>query len=125
MMVAQSALWTGLFYDDVALTAAYALARTISYERVLALRAAVPETGINTPFGRGTLRDLAREVLSLAAHGLQARARLNAAGEDERVYLAPLLEIAAGGPTQAEHWLERYHGPWQGDVTQIFGEAAL
>ena len=37
-------------------------------------------------------------------------------GLDESIYLAPLEAIAAGEPTQAEHWLARYHQAWQGDV---------
>ncbi len=125
MMLAQSALWTGLFYDATALAAAAALVRPLSYEDILALRSAVPVTGINTKYGSGTLRDLAREVLVIAAGGLKNRARKNAAGEDERIYLSPLQEIANGAPTQAEHWLARYHGAWGGDVRKIFAEAAF
>jgi glutamate--cysteine ligase len=36
-----------------------------------------------------------------------------------------LQEIAAGAPTQAERWLERYRGPWREDVRQIFEEASI
>ncbi len=125
MMLAQSAFWTGIFYDPAALAAAAALVAPWSYQEILALRAAVPVTGINTPFRGGTLRDLARDAVAIAESGLRARARHNAAGADETLFLAPLHEIAAGGPTQAEHWLERYHGVWGGDVTRIFGEAAF
>lgn len=123
MMLAQSALWTGLFYDQTALASAASLIKGISYEQIIALRDAVPTTGLNTPFGTGTLRDLAKDVVAIAAAGLSARARKNADGADERIYLAPLQEIAEGGLTQAEHWLERYHSVWQGDVTHIFNEA--
>ncbi|MCB5944563.1 glutamate--cysteine ligase [Acidocella sp. KAb 2-4] len=125
MMLAQSALWTGIFYDQAALDAAAALIRQFSYADILAMRAAVPVGGVATKFGTGTLRDLAREVVAISADGLRARARRNAAGEDERIYLAPLQDIAAGGPTQAEHWLARYHGAWGGDVRKIFAEAAF
>jgi len=125
MMLAQSALWTGLFYDEAALTAAAALIRSLAYEEILTLRAAVPRTGINTRFAAGTLRDLARDVLSIAADGLKRRARQNTAREDERIFLAPLQEIASGGPTQAEHWLSRYEGAWAGNATRIFAEAAF
>ena len=123
MMLAQSALWTGIFYDPSALAAAAALVKSLSYEQILALRAAVPTTGINTKFGAGTLRDLAKEMVAIATGGLKTRARLNQVGQDETLYLAPLHEIAQGGPTQAEHWLARYHGAWNGDVTRIFEEA--
>jgi glutamate--cysteine ligase len=125
MMLAQSAFWTGIFYDPAALAAAAALTKDISYETLLALRAAVPGAGLDAPFGAGNLRDLARDAVAIAEQGLQARGIANSAGEDERVYLAPLQEIAKGGPTQAEHWLAQYHGPWQGDIKRIFEEAAF
>ena len=51
MMLAQSALWTGIFYDPAALAAAASLVKDFSYQQILALRAAVPTTGINTKFG--------------------------------------------------------------------------
>jgi glutamate--cysteine ligase len=125
MMLAQSAFWTGLFYDSAALEAASALVRHFTHEDILALRAAVPFTGINTPYGAGTLRDLAREAVAIAADGLRARARLNEAGADERIFLDPLKNIAAGAPSQAEYWLDRYHNAWNGDITRIFSEAAF
>ncbi len=125
MMLAQSAFWTGIFYDPAALAAAAALIKPLSYQEILALRTAVPQTGIHTAYGAGTLRDLAREAVAIAADGLKNRAKRNAAGADERIYLAPLQEIAAGAPTQAEFWLQRYEQAWRGDVSRIFAEAAF
>jgi glutamate--cysteine ligase len=61
----------------------------------------------------------------IADHGLRARNKQNAEGLDERLYLSPLHHIAAGAPTQAEHWLERYNTAWLADVTRIWGEAAF
>ncbi|HEY8290085.1 MAG TPA: glutamate--cysteine ligase, partial [Acetobacteraceae bacterium] len=63
--------------------------------------------------------------LGIARDGLRARARRNATGQDETIYLDPLREIAAGGPTQAEYWLGRYEKAWGGDVSRIFQEAAI
>jgi glutamate--cysteine ligase len=123
MMLAQSAFWTGLFYDPAALAAAAALIRNLSYPDLLALRAAVPITGINTTYRSGTLRDLARDAIAIAQTGLKNRARRNEQGDDETIYLNPLHDIAAGGPTQAEHWLQRYEGEWKQDVSRIFEEA--
>jgi glutamate--cysteine ligase len=125
MMLAQSALWTGLLYDQTALDAAYELSRKLSYQTLLTLRAQVPHTGINTPFGTQTLRALAAELVAIAQAGLAARHRCDEQGRDERVYLDPLADIAAGAPTQAERWLALYHGAWNGDVTRIFEAAAL
>jgi glutamate--cysteine ligase len=125
MMLAQAAFWTGIFYDHAALAAASELTRGLGFEQISDLRAAVPRTGLRTAYGHGTLKELARDAVIIADQGLRARNRLNRDGLDERVYLGPLHHIAAGGPTQAEHWLDRYHGAWNGDVTKIFVEAAF
>jgi glutamate--cysteine ligase len=125
MMVAQSAFWVGLLYDEAALTAAEALLRDAAWEEAVALREEVPRAGLATTWRSGTLRDLAREVVAIARDGLRARGRYNVAGLDESVYLLPLEAIAAGEPTQADYWLARYHQAWQGDVRRIFGESAI
>jgi glutamate--cysteine ligase len=125
MMLAQSALWVGLLYDDTALTAAETLLSGAGWAEANAMRAAVPAQGLAAPWKQGTLRDLARDVVAIAQDGLNARRRLNKAGETEAIYLDPLAEIAAGAPTQAEHWLGRYNGVWHGDIGRIFAEAAI
>ena len=127
MMVAQSALWVGLLYNDAAVTAAESLLQGAGWADAVTLRAAVPRQGLaaSLPWRQGTLRDIARDVVAIARDGLVARARRDAAGRDESVYLDPLVEIANGGPTQAEHWLARFHGAWAEDLRQIFAEAAI
>ncbi len=124
MMVAQSALWVGLLYDDAALAAAEALVRSSPIEAFTGLRAVVPRLAMAAPWQGGTLRDLAKPVLAIARDGLRARARLQD-GQDETGTLDPLDEIAAGGPVQAEHWLDRYAGAWRGDVRNLFREAII
>jgi glutamate--cysteine ligase len=125
MMIAQSAFWVGLLYDDAALTAAEALVRNVTWEDAVALRSAVPREGLATAWRGGNLRDLARDAVAIAADGLHARARLDSDGQDEAVYLHPLVAIAAGEPNQAEHWLARFHQAWQGDVRRIYSEGAI
>lgn len=125
MMLAQSALWVGLLYDDAALTAADALVREQDWADYVALRAVVPRQGLDAPWAGGTVRALAARMVAIATDGLRARAVTDGNGRDESHLLAPLQAIVAGGPTQAEHWLERYHGAWQGDVSRIFAEAAV
>ena len=125
MMLAQSALWVGLLYDEAALAAAAALVARHPWADYAALRAMVPQHGINAPWQGGSLRDLAAEVVAIATDGLRARRRLDREGRDESIFLAPLHEIAAGGPTQAEYWVARFNGAWQGDAGRVFGEAAI
>jgi glutamate--cysteine ligase len=125
MMLAQSALWVGLLYDDAALVAAENLLHGAGWEHAIIARAAVPRQGLDSPWRRGTLRDIVADVLQIARDGLRARGRLNAAGDDEQIYLDPLQAIADGAPTQAEHWLERYARVWRGHASRIFAEAAI
>jgi glutamate--cysteine ligase len=115
----------GLLYDDAALSAAEALLCGAGWEDAVAARAEVPRLGLASPWRGGTLRDIVGDVVAIAKDGLRGRGRLNAGDHDEQAYLEPLEAIAAGAPTQAEHWLERYNGPWRGDVGRIFHEAAI
>ncbi|HEY4251896.1 MAG TPA: glutamate--cysteine ligase [Roseomonas sp.] len=119
MMVAQSAFWVGLIYDDAAQKAAAALIRGWSVEALRALRVAVPEQALGaTIAGRG-LRDVARDVLAIARGGLKAR------GLGEERYLDVLDEVAASGMTQADRWLERSAREWGGDVRPVLEAAAV
>lgn len=125
MMLAQSALWVGLLYDSAALEAAHSLVCSRPWQEFSALRDVVPKIGLSAVWQGGTLRGLAGEMVKIALGGLAARARPGPDGTDERRFLEPLLAVAAGAPTQAEHWLERYHGAWAGDASRIFEEAAI
>nr|WP_298797855.1 glutamate--cysteine ligase [uncultured Acetobacter sp.] len=125
MMLAQSALWVGLLYDDAALEAAYELVCERPWEDYAKLRALVPSQALNTPWGEGTVRDLAAQVIGIAMDGLQARNFVDENEREEWAYLAPLTALAAGAPTQAERWLERYYGAWMGDTSRIFAESEI
>ena len=130
MMLAQSAFWVGLLYDDAAFAAAE---RRITgsggpqadWADAVALRDSVPRLGLDAPFRGAKLRELARDIVAIARDGLRARGLRDADGRDESAYLDPLAAIAGGAPTQAEYWLERYRTVWKGDVRPILAEAAI
>jgi glutamate--cysteine ligase len=118
------ALWVGLLYDQTALDAAWDLVKDWDMAGREELRGAVPKLGLDAPLpGGGTLKDIAPEVLSIARAGLTARARLNASGDNETGYLAPLDEIVASGKVPAQRLLDKYHGPWGGDVSRVYEES--
>jgi glutamate--cysteine ligase len=129
MMLAQSAFWVGLLYDEQALAAALALLRGVGFEAVSKLRAAVPRDGIEVlldePWPAGTLRALAVEAVAIARAGLVSRGRRGPDGRDESGFLDPLAAIAEGGPNQAQHWLSRFHGVWRGDAGQILSQGCI
>ena len=120
------ALWVGLLYDEGALDAAWDLVKGWSMEERQVLRDSVPKLALDAPIaGNRKLRDIAAEALDIARAGLSARARLNALGDNESGFLAPLDEIVASGQTHAERLLARYHGEWKGDLTRIYAEESF
>ena len=125
-IIALPALWVGLLYDQTALDAAWDLVKGWSMEERESLRSCVPKLALDAPIAGGkTLRDIAPEVLAIARSGLQSRARLNPAGQDETQYLAPLDEIVARGKVPAELLLEKFHGEWGGDITRVYAEESF
>ncbi|MDQ3144098.1 MAG: glutamate-cysteine ligase family protein, partial [Pseudomonadota bacterium] len=117
------ALWVGLLYSDGALDAAWERVKHWTIEEREALRHAVPREALTAAVpGGGTMRDLAAEVLDIAAAGLRDRAQLNAAGDNESGFLDPLRDVVASGKTFADRLLDRYHGEWQGDVSRVYDE---
>ena len=90
------------------------------------LRDSVPRLALDAPLpGGGRLADIAGEVLDIAHRGLAARARLNAAGENETGFLDPLREIVRSGVVPAQSLLDRYHGIWGGDVSRVYAEESF
>ncbi|WP_213980194.1 glutamate--cysteine ligase [Sphingomonas sp. dw_22] len=118
------ALWVGLLYDDTALDAAWDLVRDWTIEERQALRDAVPKLALDAPIpGGGKLKDIAGQVLDISASGLKARARLNAAGDNESGFLDPLREIVRTGKVPAQILLDRFNGDWGGDISRVYEEA--
>ena len=84
----------------------------------------MPRHAFKLAFRGGTVLDLSRRALEIAAYGLQRRAILNGNGADESIYLTPLMEFVEAGITPAERKLELFHGAWNGSVDPVFTEFA-
>ena len=121
-LCALPAFWVGLLYDQTALDAAWDLVKDFSLEERNALRDGVPRHGLKLPFRSGSLRDIAIEALKLSAEGLRRRARRNADGADESIFLMPLIEIAEANETPAERKIALFKGRWNGSVDPVFRE---
>jgi glutamate--cysteine ligase len=122
------ALWVGLLYDQTALDAAWDLVKGWDMAEREALRSAVPKLALDAPLPNGTLRggklkDIAGEVLAIARAGLTARARFNSSGDNETLFLEPLDEIVASGKVPAQRLLDKFHGPWGGDIARVYEES--
>lgn len=124
-VVALSAFWTGLLYDEISLEAAWELVKDWTEEEREQVRRDVPRLGLDTPFDRSNLFDIAAQAVGIAEAGLVRRGRLNGEGKDETIYLSPLEETIRTGKAPASRWLEKFRGEWGGDVTPIFKEAEI
>jgi glutamate--cysteine ligase len=124
-LCALPALWVGLLYDRDALDAADALIADWSLAERTALRDRVPRFGLATPFRKGSVRDVAREVVRLAEGGLERRMRLDQNGDDERKTLLPVIETVEEGRSPSDLLLAEYSGPWQGNIDRLFDTHAF
>jgi len=118
------ALWTGLFYEQTALDAAWDLVRDWTWEEQVAMKADVPRLGLKTPFRGATVQQVAQRMLAISAEGLRLRRRYDGS-LDEVHFLDALMEIAISGRTPAEDLLDRYENAWKGDITPVFSEFAF
>jgi glutamate--cysteine ligase len=122
-VVAMAALTTGLFYDPGALSSASALIEDWTAEERQTLRDEVPRLGFRATIRGRSLREIVVDMLAMARAGLARRARLDARGQDETVWLAPLEMIVESGRSPAQVWIERFEGPWRRSVEPAFEEA--
>ena len=124
-LMALPAFWVGLLYDPASLAEASALISDWTVSERRHLRDQVPRLGLKTPFrGRHAL-DVAREAVAIAEKGLQRRAVVDNAGDDERKHLASLVEIAAEGRSPADRLLAEYADDWHGDIDRLFDTHAF
>ncbi len=124
-IMALSAFWTGILYDEAALDAAWDLVKGWSAEAREQLRADVPKLALRATIGGRVARDVARDALALSRAGLGRRGYRDPAGRDETHHLDYADEIVASGLTVAERLLERYHGAWGGSVAPAFKECVF
>jgi glutamate--cysteine ligase len=124
-IVALSAFWIGLLYDRDALDAAWDLVKEWSAENRETLRADVAKQGLTAVVRGRSVREIARDVIDLSRRGLARRARLDAAGRDESIYLDPLLRIVDSGRVPAQELLDLYHGRWERSVLPAFSECVF
>ncbi|MDQ6969369.1 MAG: glutamate--cysteine ligase [Mariprofundus sp.] len=114
------ALWKGLLYDPQAEDAAWNLIADWSFDEVNGLRQAVPRTALQTPFRQTTVVKLCEQVLNISKAGLQRLNQQNQAGEDESIFLEPVIRAVESSQTQAEHWLKLYQNEWNEDIDRVF-----
>jgi glutamate--cysteine ligase len=102
LSMAVPALFTGLLYDARALDEARELAFSLTLRDVQAAREALARDGLAARVGGRPARETALRMLDIAGRGLQRRAQLNAARQDESIYLRRLAKLTERGQSPAD-----------------------
>jgi glutamate--cysteine ligase len=116
------ALWTGLLYDDAALSEAHDIAMSMLPEEREYLRLEVPKRGLRTPFRDGTVIDLAKTMVGLSRAGLARRNFRDGADRDETRFLEIVERTLAIGISPARELLNSYQDRWQRTVDPVYDE---
>jgi glutamate--cysteine ligase len=99
------ALLTGLLYDATSLDLVTELAARFDYDAVEQARPRLVAEGLAGRIGGEPILPVALRILELADAGLARRAKGGPAGTDERVHLAPLVELVASAECPADRLL--------------------
>ena len=118
-MIALSAFWVGLIYDDAALDGALEVIKPWGVQTREAWRVGASVHGLQAEVSGRLMMDLANEVLALSEAGLKAR------GLGEERWLSPLVDSVQSGKVQADRLLDLYENEWRGDLTQVYPATAL
>ena len=121
-LCALPAFWVGLCYDQTSLDAAWDLVKDWDAETRENLRIAASQNGLNASIDGVNLSKVAKEVVALAYHGLEARERQGANGllANETHFLNALHDTLASGKSPADELIDLYNNEWKQDVTPIF-----
>jgi glutamate--cysteine ligase len=117
-IAALSAFWVGLLYDADALDESYEIIRKWDVETIRKVREQVPRLALKASADNLNIQDIAKQMLKISAAGLSRRAK-KLGIEDEGQYLAPIIDVAESGITQAERYLQKYMNEWNGDITKL------
>lgn len=123
-LCALPALFVGMLYDDASLKACLEIIKDWDYEDIEGLRRAVPMLGLDAKIAGRRAQDIAKEVLEISRSGLNARAQLNAAGDNETGFLSELDEIASSGKNTAQRLIEKFKNEWGRDINRVYEECA-
>ncbi len=117
LMLAAPALVKGLFYEEDCLWAAWDMVKRWSWDERLALYHDVHRRALKARIGGIEVAELARELLDIAATGLDRQRRPDQ--ETEAMYLERLRDLVRRGRCPADIIIEKWDGPWDREVKRL------
>ena len=124
LMPALSALIKGAFYDSDCLQAGWDLVKGWSFDERMQAYLDSHKEALSARVRRYAIVDLARELLQIGWEGLRRQRALNAQGEDETIYLAPLKSLLDQGKCPADLLIEKWEGELAHDIKKLIGYTA-
>ena len=119
LILAFSALWKGLIYNDASLDAAWDIVGSFSFEELEYLSLAVAKTALDTEIRKFKVLDLAKELLNISENSLKAHPQLNQSLQDESIYLEKLKELISSGKSPADIILDHWYGDWNKNLGKL------
>jgi glutamate--cysteine ligase len=124
LMLGTPALMKGLLYDADCLGAAWDVVRKWTLDERRELLANAARDGMQARAPKHPLAEYAQELTAIGLEGLKRQAALNAAGEDERIYLRSLEENVARRVCPADAVIESWNGAWRGSIEALVENTA-
>jgi glutamate--cysteine ligase len=124
LMLALPALIKGLLYEDDCLLAAWDLVKSWKWEERRELYHDAHRLALKAKIKRIRLIELAAELVSIAAVGLNRQKQLDENGRDETIYLERLQEQVGSGRSSADFILERWQGIFGKDLAMLIENSA-
>lgn len=106
-ILALSALWVGLLYDDVSLSFCEDLTKDWMFEDILNLLLDCSRNGFNSSMKGQKIQHLLKLIIFQSQNGLKRRNYFNDYKEDESIYLNYLLEVLEIG-TKSTVWKKSF-----------------
>ncbi|MWJ27474.1 glutamate--cysteine ligase [Halomonas sp. ZH2S] len=131
--MALAAFWTGILYDDQALSKALKFIEGCDVARLNQLRHRLSEVGmaesaevsVEGVYPAESLLAALKYVTALAHEGLKRRQKVDVDGADEALYLQPLQDIIEQRLSPAERWRKLFKHQWQGDLSPLYRHAVF
>ncbi|AHA28154.1 glutamate--cysteine ligase [Candidatus Liberibacter americanus] len=121
-ILAISAFWTGILYDDSALQEVNNLTSEWSFDDINKLRYSVTHKGIRSKIKGQYISSIADKIINISRNGLRNRGHLNHRKEDETIFLKPIEKIINENKSPADEMINSYHGKWKESVEPCFEE---
>ena len=118
----QPAFWTGILYDNDCLDEVNNIIKDWTLEDKFFLYKNAPIYGLDTPFKKGKLIDIARLLLKISQTGLKNRNFVSKGGYDERHYLKNIEINLENNLSPADKLINKYNQDWGKSTKNIYKE---